>query len=336
MERKLVYVGFAYSHHKGTHAGYHQIKDYLNYDYIVDTSSYINKQPENPNFIEKIMFKLFGFYVFPWYLLKVLWLSWTQKNVSIHFIYGENIYFSIKKMLNRKTRVVCTYHQPYEWFLTKGSYSHQLEKLKDVDEIILVGNTELSIFSGATGKDNVHYIPHGICTDFYKPEGGIKKEHILLTVGNWLRDYEFANIVYQKLLEIDKDLEIYIVTLPKNKAKITENPRIHFLSGITDEELKNLYCRCSVLFLPLIRYTANNSLLEAGATGCNIVISSDNPDNSYIPNDLLTLVPMEVNATVRKIQNAINSQYNNRLADYVKNNYSWEIIGDITKKILRQ
>ena len=36
MGRKLVYVGFAYKHHKGTHAGYQHIKDILQYDHLIE------------------------------------------------------------------------------------------------------------------------------------------------------------------------------------------------------------------------------------------------------------------------------------------------------------
>ena len=42
MNKKLVYIGFAFSHHKGTHAGYHQIREYLNYDYVVDCQAYFD------------------------------------------------------------------------------------------------------------------------------------------------------------------------------------------------------------------------------------------------------------------------------------------------------
>lgn len=339
MKKKLVYVGFSYVHHKGTHAGYNKIEEYLNYDYKIDCQKWfeasVRQYPKFcilRNFIRKVLNRCFYFTTFPWYLFKVCYLGIIKKNLVFHFVYGENLYFPIvRKILNRSNSVVCTYHQPLEWFRKWNKY---LDGQKRINHIILVSNSELESFKTLFGNKNITYIPHGICTDFYKPEFNIKKEKIILTVGSWLRDYAFANKVYQRLLSQFPDIEIFIVSNPKNKKMIEENSRIHFLSGISDEELKTLYCKSCCLFLPLIRYTANNSLLEAGATGCNIVIASDNPDNSYIPENFINLTPLKIDETVSAIVASMKCEYNYELANYVKEKFSWEVISDQTKNLL--
>lgn len=335
MYLKFAYVGFAFKHHLNTHAGYHQIEKYLPYDKIFDVQKFHFRNTCRTNIIiraiRRIVRFVFGFNVIPWFVLDLVRYGRKNPNTVFHFVYGENILNNIKPLLNSNNKIVCTFHQPYEWFERNPRF---IKLIKCLDSVILVSNAEIDKFATLIGKDKVHYIPHGICTDFYKPNPSVFKEHMLLTVGDWLRDYKFANKVYQKLLNVDTKLQINIVSLPKNKSLITPHERIHFYSGISDEELRSLYYRCSVLFLPLIRFTANNALLEAAATGCTIVISSNNFDNSYIPENFITQSCMDVTETVKKIQESISTNYNQSLADYVKDHYSWNEVANQTLNLL--
>lgn len=339
MKRKIVYIGFAFAHHKETHAGYHQIREYLDYDYIIDCQSYFDKSQKEYSklsILEKIKCRvlryLFDITAVPWYLLKIIWLGLRHNNLVFHYIYGENIFFPwVKKLMRKGNVIVCTFHQPYSFFQADNKWKNRIMKS---DYIILVGNTEISNFKRMTGKDNVVYIPHGISTDFYKIDSKVKKENMVLTVGNWLRDYCFANKVYQKLLEKYPTLEIHVVTNPKNKELLSNDGRIKFMSGISDDELREEYLKSSVLFLPLTRYTANNSLLEASATGCNVVIASNFPDNSYIPEKYISIVSMDVDVVVDAILSSYSLKYNQKLSDYIFDNYSWQVIANNTKKYL--
>lgn len=332
--KKLVYIGFAFSHHKGTHAGYHHIKDYLQYDYVIDCESFVQKCQYRNSIFSRIwsfiMRKMFGYPIFPYYILKCILLGILHDNNVFHFIYTENTYVNFRRFIRKGNKIVCTIHQPVEWFVR---YKWE-KKLRSIDRIILVGESEIDQFRAITGKYNVVFIPHGIDTSFYCPKEISKKEKMLLTIGNWLRDYGFANQVYHRLLSEDSELHVVIVSSVSNKAFITPHERISFLSGISDEELHNLYIRSSVLYLPLIRYTANNSLLEAAACGCNIVISSDFPDNSYIPSDYLLLCPMDVDCVVDLIKRNYQYGFNTSLARYVDKHYSWETIGRDTKSLI--
>lgn len=339
MNKKLVYIGFAFPHHKGTHAGYHQIREYLDYDYAVDCQSYFEKSQYEYSKLSlfrriyrKTLGRVFGINNIPWYLFRLIWLGVRYNNLVFHYIYGENIFFPwIKKFMRRGNLVVCTFHQPCSFFQTHDRWKSRIKKS---DYIILVGNTELDDFKKMTGKDNVVYIPHGISTDFYKVDANVKKEKTILTVGNWLRDYEFADKVYRRLLDKHPDINIHIVTLPQNKVFISESERVEFMSGITDEELRKEYLQSSVLFLPLKRYTANNSLLEAASMGCNIVIASNYPDNSYIPERYVTIVNMVLDDVVYAIELSMKSAYNKALSVYIDNQYSWRVISLKTKCFL--
>ena len=333
--RKIAYVGFAFLHHKNTRAGYNRIKHYIHYDYVFDCQKYFDvyfKDYKNQIlvFLMKVSSKLFRAKIFPWYIIKIWWKGLFRDDIVFHFIYAESLYLPFPKYTG-KNKVVCTVHQPLNILKEWG----QIDKLKEVDSIILVGNSEIEKIKEITGRDNVIYIPHGISTDFYHPIVSVKKEHMVLTVGDWLRDFTFANKVYKRLLETDMDLRIVVVSREKNREYLDNHPRLSFLSGISDEELRDLYLKSSILFLPLIRYTANNSLLEASACGCNIVISSDFPDNSYIPSEYLHLVSMDVDKVTDIIKNSYSSDYNEKLAKYIEDNFSWNVIGKRTEEYLR-
>lgn len=336
---KCVYVGFAFDHHKGTHAGYNQIRDYISYDYIIDCQSYFDSffKFKPHGFFSFVWYKiccvLFNFAKFPTFLLKYWWLGLTHRNLTFHFIYGESLFLPFGRYVGWGNRIVCTIHQPLE-VLDRWKLSKNLNK---ADTLILVSDVELCKFKDRTNKENVIFIPHGISTNFYHPVREIEKEKLILTVGDWLRDYSFANMVFQDILKKDKNVRIVVVSLPRNLCKLKINDdRFEFLSGITDEELRSLYLRSSVLFLPLIRYTANNSLLEAASCGCNIIIASDHPDNSYIPSRFVSLIPMNVDEAVNTILHSYKYDYNLELSDFVRQNYSWEKVGRVTEKILRK
>jgi len=337
MNCNIVYIGFSFLHHKNTHAGYDKIKNFFPYDKVFDVQKFHEAHVAPKSLIGKVTRRITKFFLnfdgIPWFLISCIKYGRRNPNTIFHFVYGENLYADIKCFLNPNNKIVCTFHQPFDWFVAHPRFINSLRKL---DAIILVGNAEIDKFSALTGKKNVFYIPHGVCTDFYKPEPSIKKEHMILTVGNWLRDYNFANRVYQELLDADPELQINIVASFLNKKSITPHPRIHFYNGISDDELKALYCRCSVLYLPLIRFTANNALLEAAATGCNIVISSDFADNSYIPENYITIVRMNVEETVKQIRKSYSENYNHALSEFVEEHYSWKKIAKQTLDILRK
>lgn len=333
---KLVYIGFAFEHHKKTHAGYHQIAEYLPYDKKISAQRFFDKCCKKRTLLGKICRCVVcfctSFSSIPFFLVNCIRYGYKFPNTVFHFIYGENLLNNIKPYLAARNKIVCTFHQPFSWFEENPRF---LKLLKSIDAIILVGDAEVQKFQNVTGKKNVFFIPHGICTNFYKPNPMVKKEHMLLTVGSWLRDYDFADRVYQKLLAEDSELEINVVSSREICDRLTKNPRLHLHSGISDEQLKDLYCRCSILYLPLIRYTANNALLEAGATGCNIVVSSDFPDNSYIPERYIVLARMDLDDTVKKIKGSFRLDYNVELSEYVNEHFAWNVVAEKTKEILK-
>jgi glycosyltransferase involved in cell wall biosynthesis len=54
-------------------------------------------------------------------------------------------------------------------------------------------------------------------------------------------------------------------------TRIARQSRVHWHSGLSDEQLRELYRRADLLVLPLVDCTANNALLEAMACGVPIL-----------------------------------------------------------------
>lgn len=330
-QAQVVYVGFAFMHHKIGHGGYHHIADSGLYNHVIDCQRNYERQFSKKwgvisKFWHRIMKKVFGFEAFPLYVFRCLIYAIMHRNVVFHLIYGENLYIPLFKVVCIFSKVVCTFHQPYSLFKSRGWQN----KLRSLDGIILVSDTELELFRKESNNNNVIYIPHGVYTDFFQPSSSVSKTKSILTVGNWLRDYEFANRIYKQFLDSNPDWEIHIVANNDKLKLIEDNKRIIKHIGISDETLLELYRKSSILFLPLLRFTANNALLEAAASGCNILIACNNTDNSYIPERFVNIVKMKEDVVLAKLKQIGNSHYNNALSEYVSSHYSWNVVSEVT------
>lgn len=338
--KKLVYVGFAYRHHKGTHAGYHHVKDFLQYDKIIDCQKefeFLFFEKKYASIFKRILRRVYAI-VFgdgcPCAMLRALVYSWMHKgDVTFHIIYGDNIYARFFYKFRRSNhKVVATVHQPLERYNVNKKYRN---KLLWPDHLIILATNELNEFKKITGKDNVTYIPHGICTDYYMPDENIKQNGSVLMVGNWLRNFELAKDVFKKIKEEFPEIIINMVGNPVRKDEFS--PYVNYYSCISDDALLKLYRESSVMYLPITRFTANNSLLEAGAAGCNILIATSNPDdNTYIPNEYINFCNTSVDDNVSTIVDNIHkASVNNELRKYVIENFSWHKISDEVEQLLK-
>lgn len=334
MEAKLktIYIGFAFEHHKNTQAGYHHIKDYLKYDKIINCQKefdFVTKKSRENICFRCIYFlyrKLLGRGC-PLTILYCIFISLFNKNIIFHFIYGENTYKWLHRFKGKTNKIICTFHQPADIFMLHPEW---IRDLKHLDGIILMSSKDIEIFEKWSMKKNIKYIPHGINTDFYSPEESIKKTNDILMVGNWLRNFEFANNVFSELLQLDDSLIITIVTNFTNFKNFNENKRVKLLSSISDETLRDLYRTSRIVFLPLNLYTANNAILEAASTNCYIIIATNQIDNSYFNKEQITLLPMDKEIVIYYLKNKENPKVT--LREYVIQNFSWQHIALETKK----
>jgi hypothetical protein len=333
MQKRIVYVGFAFPHHKNTHAGYHHIKDYLAYDKYIDAQWECDFwENKKKSFYIKVLHKVL-FYLFnvqmPFVAVRVLFYGWIHRNSTFHIIYGENIYCEILRFLPRTCKVVCTLHQPFDYFNNKFWISW----LKRIDCIILVGNADFLSFQRITEKSNVFFVPHGIDTDYYVRNNQSKRKNEILMVGNWLRDFSFAKDVFSELLKRDEKLVINVVTNESNFVFFKSfASRLNLYTSISDDELKSLYESCKVLFLPLVMYTANNAILEASSMDCPILVASDHPNYSYLPKEKLEIMPLDLRLVIARFENPFFDVHN---SEYIQEKYGWLSISKQVRKILK-
>ncbi|MFZ8201880.1 glycosyltransferase family 4 protein [Alteromonas portus] len=209
----------------------------------------------------------------------------------VHFVDGEHsgLVVAMAKMnglLKGRTKIVATFHQPdyvMKDLVPKPSF------LNAFDTIHLMSPCQKSAFLNLGVKDEkLVVVPHGVSIEHYKPsiyselagpskneidnlQQKLKGRKVILTVGNWLRDYPtFLNVAraFREqqdfcFLAVSRGLELELTSLDKNVLLLNE--------GLADRTLHWLYRRAEVIFLPLKGGAANNAVLEAIAAKTPIV-----------------------------------------------------------------
>jgi len=202
-----------------------------------------------------------------------------KERQCVHYLYPEN---SVFRGVDWKARhgLVLSCHQPGE-FLRKmrhhESYAPFFKALGSADRVVLLASRFVDDYLEYCGGERIEVIPHGVDGAFFHPGRFERREPVVLTVGNWLRDYPFwlraARSIAQRLTEVRFAVVASARTVEAVRTEACEalGNRVRFLQGLTDLELRDLYQQSSVLFLPLIDAGANNALLEAMASAVPII-----------------------------------------------------------------
>jgi glycosyltransferase involved in cell wall biosynthesis len=165
--------------------------------------------------------------------------------------------------------------------------------LKSVDGIVVVGTNQIPFFEQYVDRSKIHFVPHGIDTDFFCPDASVAKDpHKVLFVGNWLRDFDTLIDVAAILAKDAPQVSIDVVTLERNKPLFEGCSNINFFSGIPEDELLRKYREASLLFVPMKDCTANNSVLEGMACGLPIVTTDIGGIRDYVDDKCAVLSPL--------------------------------------------
>jgi glycosyltransferase involved in cell wall biosynthesis len=202
---------------------------------------------------------------------------------------GYGLYYSSQSF---KSRCVLFFHQPPSWLKLHWSDFAILNQFR----LIVSLSTEHFQFIKSRTSVAQLKIRHGVDLNFFEPPEKVNIHNIpeVLFVGNWYRDFEVLEKVTTQLNAqgIKFNLHCVVPRKDRNQAWITKlaiNPNVAFYADLTPEELKGLYQRADVFFLPLLDSTANNALIEAMASGLFMVTTKVGGVIDYVNEDFCLL-----------------------------------------------
>ncbi|GFO64813.1 glycoside hydrolase family 99-like domain-containing protein [Geomonas paludis] len=196
-----------------------------------------------------------------------------------HYLYGENSLYHTERSQDPNKKVFVSFHQPPA---AHQEFVRNREPLKNVDGIVVVGTNQIPFFSQFVAPEKIHFVPHGVDTDFFRPNPGLKKEDRILFVGNWLRDFDTLVAVSKLLAVKAPELVLDVVTLERNRPYFDGCCNVRFHSGIPEAELLAKYQEAMLLVVPMKDCTANNSVLEGMACGLPIVTTDIGGIKDYV------------------------------------------------------
>ena len=270
-----------------------------------------------------------------------------HKKKIIHVMYGELIMGLLRfNLIKRNSKIVLSIHQTSEWW---RNYKIPPRYFENIDAIIVLSPDEKDYFNEKT-DGRAYYVPHGIDTDFFSTvsEAQIlkkqnRKQFKCLTVGQWKRDFRTLESVIHSLTNKDNTICFDIVI---SKQMINSHPHKSYLDRIlshqnvrwydriSDQELRTLYKNANVLLLPLKSAVANNSILEASASGLPIVATHVDGTSNYTSDDFSILTRSgnseEMADAVLNIKNTPDKDLNRskKARKYVQERYSWDIVSE--------
>jgi glycosyltransferase involved in cell wall biosynthesis len=273
-ESPVTVYSFSFSHH-GQYTSLHRLLHYTRDCRVVD-----------------VTFPLRTFPGLAWRgRLESRWLRWNEwrlrpvfgrrERQCVHYIHPENSLFRGGAWKGQHG-LVLTCHQPGNGLrcMARGSgYRGFLRGLREADRVVILAAHLAEDYKEFCDHRQLAVIPHGVEVGFFEPPPDKPQRPLVVTVGNWLRDYDFWAETVLRLADQIPEVEFAVVALPQVvcAARMRVEPRLParvlFLHGLTDEQLKALYQRATVLFLPLIDTVANNALLESMASGVPAVVS---------------------------------------------------------------
>ena len=255
----------------------------------------------------------------------------------IHLMYLEKDFGLLADRSRTDGRpLVATAHQPRSWWtLVHG----KPEAVKPLDGIVALTQREAEFWEEVL-PGRVFVVKHGVDVDFFCPaDETIKRpsEPRCLVVGHWLRDLRTLADAVDLLLEryptVGFDFVIPLVARSADELlRVARHDRVVFHAGLSDEQLRDLYRRSTLLLLPMLDATANNAILEAQACGIPIVSTDVRGVAAYVDPSFADLLPVGevdgiVDAVVRIIEHDEEREKRGRAARaHAVEHFSWQLL----------
>lgn len=189
----------------------------------------------------------------------------------VHFLWAERDlgYFPLIKS-RYSVPLCCTFHACSDDLPQILTFRKRLQKL---DAIIIMSETQRAFFeSSGVPSQKIHFVPHGIDTDFFTPSNQEKSldSFTVLSVGSYRRNFLLLREVALKLKKY-QHIKIKIVGAKAFSFYFADMENVELASGLTDLELLETYQSSSCMVLTIENATANNALLEGIACGLPVI-----------------------------------------------------------------
>jgi glycosyltransferase involved in cell wall biosynthesis len=208
-----------------------------------------------------------------------------------HLLYGEDTlhYSGLARRLGAPGRLVVTFHQPPTVF---DEVVRDRRPLAGVDAAIAMSSELRDHLSTCAGGRPAFYVPLGVDTGFFRPPAISRREPATcLFVGWWQRDLELLGAVVRCVRSQAPSVRFDAVVPEWTRADVKAATGIQPVASISDDDLLRRYQRATVVVVPLKTAAANNTLLEAAATGCPIVATDVGGVRDHLGPDGAELVP---------------------------------------------
>lgn len=175
---------------------------------------------------------------------------------------------------------------------------------------------------------------------------GLSKDSYLLSLGR-IEPEKGLHYLIEAYKAIDTDKKLVIAGGNSNAAywdQLQElsagDDRILFVGYVKGSTIRELYSNAYLFLLPSNLEGMANTLLESMGYG-NCCLVSDIPENTEVTGDLAVTFPKgDVDALRRELQALLNDparveEMRSRTADYVLQNYQWDLIVEQMLRIYR-
>jgi glycosyltransferase involved in cell wall biosynthesis len=232
--------------------------------------------------------------------IKALWHILNSQCQLVHVLYLERMLGILPQWQQKLSfKLIATAHQPARlWRMQR----HHPEMLSSLDGLIVLSTREVEYFDKYI-PGCVHFIPHGVDIDFFCPQiDGVnstvdRSYPRCVFSGIWLRDLQTLAKVIDEVLARQPRIRFDLI-VPADRRdnpelfRIARHSQVTWYTGISDTQLRDLYCQASMLVLPLLDCTANNALLEAISCGLPIVSNDIGGTPDYTQSSFADLLPI--------------------------------------------
>ena len=194
-------------------------------------------------------------------------------------------------------------------------------------------------FEGATRKPYV-VVPNAVDIQTFDPERVSISPEIERFRGCVLSAARIEGRKCQlELVKAVKDLPVYLVLIGKpapnhmsyfDAIRREANNRVHFIGQVNHSELAQYYAVAKVHALISWMETPGLSSLEAGAMGCNLVITEKGDTRDYFGDAAYYSDPESVDSIRNAIQCALAAQPPRLLQEKIRSEFTWTKTADKT------